>query len=152
MVTITKVEEFTKKNGKKGWKFFLSDGKDGFITNDKPWEYKKDELVDYSLEVRKTPNGGEYNLLTLTRVGDTMNTPHPQAKEPTPQSEERLPPANKAELSPLELLQLKVELRKRVIQVIGEVAAAGRIEPKDMAEYYNEFYLATDASLDELCK
>jgi len=149
MVTITKVEEFTKKNGKKGWKFFLSDGKDGFISNDKPWEYKEGETVNYSLEVKKTGTG-EYNVFTLTRVDADTATSQPN---PTPTKQtEGAPPAKKAELTPLELLQLKVELRKRVIQVIGEVASAGRIEPKEMAEYYNEFYLATDASLDELCE
>jgi len=149
MVTINKVEEFTKRNGKKGWRFFLSDGKEGFITNDKPWEYQEGEKVDYTLEVKKSPKG-EYNLFTLTRVGEEIKEQSAPPQEPT----ETKSAASRAKVSltPAELLSLKISLRKEVIRVIGQAAASGHIEPKEMPDYYNDFYLATDASLDELCE
>jgi len=148
MATIKHVKEGKRKNNnKKYWVFTMDDGTEGFSHKDNPeapWEYKEGDEVDFVAE-----KDGEYTLLRFIRKGE--------AKEPSTRTQEAdthedTPPMQKIELGGIELLQLKMQLRRDVIKVIGEVAAAGRIEPKEMAEYYNEFYLATDASLDELCK
>jgi len=48
--------------------------------------------------------------------------------------------------------EMKCDLRAAVIKTLGTVAAAGKIEPKEMVEYFNEFYPAVDLSIDVLSK
>lgn len=142
MSVITKVEEKKKANGKKTWIFTMDDGTEGFCHKDNPeapWEYKEGDMVNFTVEKQK-----DYNLLLFTRVGETAT--QPKAEEP------KVSESGRASLTNGELISLKMQLRKEVVQVIGQVASAGRIEPKDMPEFYNMFYLATDASIDELCK
>ena len=137
MATIKHVEEFKKSNGKKTWKFTMDDGTEGYSHPDnaeKPWEYKEGDVLNVKVENKET-----YNLLHFTR-GET------------PPKDDRTPPPPKVELGKDRLIEFKMQLRRDVIRTIGVAASAGRIEPKEMAEYYNEFYMATDASVDELCK
>ena len=142
MATITNVEKIESTyNGKKktSYKFTLDDGKVGYVSNDKPWEFKQGDNVDYTLEVKKSSKG-EYNLFTFKVGGNTTQS------TPTPQN------APQAAKTPNDryFAELKFQLRRDVIKTIGEVAAAGRIEPKEMKEYYIDFCVATDSSIDDL--
>lgn len=143
MTTIKNVNEFTKKNGKKGWKFVLDDGTEGFITNDSPWEYKAGDQVSYTVADK-----GTYKLLTLTRIGEA-----PQAQETKPTSaptktiaDAKLPQSESIGVKTIQ--EMKHEARIEVISVLGKLASEGKIEPKEIPEFFNEFYPVVDLSYD----
>jgi len=143
MAQITKVDKIESEfKGKKktSYKFTLDDGKVGYASNDKVWEFKEGDPVSYTVEIKKSSKG-EYNLFTFTRAGEQPSAP--PAQQPKPQEQ-------KTNFGNNDLLRFKVDLRIAVLRTIGEVAAAGRIEPKEMVDYYNTFYPAADASIDEL--
>ena len=149
MTTIKEVKEFKKANGKKGWVFVLDDGKEGFITNDKPWEYEAGQSVDYTLEVKKKSNGETYNLITFTTPN---NQPvQQQSKNVGEQLSEKF--ANPAYFKqPKSYDEMKCDLRVAILQSLGVIVAAGKIEPKEITTYFNDIYPALDLSIDDLSK
>jgi len=126
----------------------------GFFEYKGDAQFKEGDEVEYNATEEKTKGGKKIFKLTMGKTSQ-VNAPRGENKPPLDiktDTKTDIPPKEKLSLTKEELVDIKVQLRKEVIRVIGEVAAAGRIEPKEMAEYYNEFYLATDASIDELCK
>jgi len=148
MTKIKEVNEFKKPNGKKGWVFILEDGKEGFITNDKPWTYEAGQEVSYTLEVKKKSNGDEYNLFTF---GGKDTATQATSLEETP-TKRATPSYGLYSAQPKSYDEMKCDLRVAVINTLGVVAAAGKIEPKEMVDYFNEFYPAVDLSIDVLGK
>ena len=116
----------------------FEDEKWGFFEYGGDAQFKEGDEVEYTATEEKTKGGKKIFKLTMKKVSQT-DTPLPDK-----------PP--KVEFGKDKLVEFKMQLRRDVIRTIGVAASAGRIEPKEMAEYYNEFYMATDASVDELCK
>jgi len=82
MTKITHVEEFTKpQTGKKGWKFTI-DGKEGYISNDKPWTFKEGDDVSYTIEDK-----GTYKIFTLTRETSPNTGKYSSETTPPPHTE-----------------------------------------------------------------
>ncbi len=144
MTTIKNVEEFKKQNGKKSWKFTLDDGVVGYITNDKPWEYKAGEQVTYTVEDK-----GTYNLLPLTRVATALTT-SPPASAPPPQQGKISPPDTSAIATTKSFSEMKFEGRLVCIKLAVECILQGKMERKEATEAFSEWVSVLDASIDEL--
>jgi len=143
MTKIKEVNEFTKSNGKKGWRFILDDGKEGFISNDKPWEYKAGDEVTYTMEVKKTAKG-EYNIFTFGAAGAT---PPPQQ---TTQSLVAQSPAGI--LTPTGLSSMKFEGRLKCIQLAHDTYLAGKLDDNEAKNHCREWVVLADALIDDLAK
>ena len=149
MTKIKEVKEFTKSNGKKGWRFILDDGKEGFISNDKPWEYKEGDEVSYTMEVKKTAKG-EYNIFTFGVAGATTEQPQQTKNVGEMLSDKFADPSYFKQ--PKSYDEMKCDLRVAIIQSLGVIVAAGKIEPKEIPTYFNDIYPALDLSIDDLSK
>jgi len=142
MAKITKID-VSEYQGKKSYKFTLDNGQTGYSASDsdrKPWDYKEGESITVVKTEVKKGKKGDYNNFTFKVGGNTTQS------TPTPQN------APQVAKTPNDryFAELKFQLRRDVIKTIGEVAAAGRIEPKEMKEYYIDFCVATDSSIDDL--
>ena len=148
MSTIKNVEEFTKKNGKKSWKFTMDDGVVGYITNDKPWEYKSGEAVSYTVEDK-----GTYKLLTLTRFSGEKEACPPQDKPNLPISkpvETRSPSGGS--ITPLEVFKAKTEANLRVMEVVLNAFFDGKTDNLKSVEKFNEWKVIMGNTVDELAR
>lgn len=156
MATIKKVEEFKKANNKKSWKFTMDDGTQGYShpnNPEKPWEYKEGDKVDVKIE-----NKGTYNLLIFTRIQQTPTQTDvipPPKSPPMSQTEEekfKINPPLQQDWGKMSFDEMKFELRKELIGTLGQIVVAGKIETKELTEFYNEIYPALDLSIDVLKK
>ena len=148
MAKIKEVHEFTKSNGKKGWRFILDDGKEGFISNDKPWEYKEGQEVSYTLAVKKKSNGEEYNIFTFGAVG----TPVTQQSASTPQSSPPTPNLNIPRAPVKGLTDLKFEGKMKCLQLAHDTYLAGKLDDNEAKNHCREWVVLADALIDDLAK
>ncbi len=152
MTKIKNVEEKLKDNGKKSWKFTLEDGVVGYITNDKPWEWKAEEEVTYTKQEKKTPNGS-YNLLTLTRVA---STPPTQSSQPPSQQKQELKegeillPSTKGFEHAKTLQEMRFESRVHCLKLAVKCYLGRGIEYDKVGTYFNEWVALMDTAIDEL--
>ena len=149
MSKITHVEEFTKNNGKKGWKFTIDGTVTGYISNEKPWEYKEGEDVSYT-----TVDKGTWKLLTLTRLSGTP-APPPQQQAPAPSTPPTpvgnvTPPDTTKISSAKSFTEMKFEGRVVCIKLAIECILQGKFERPEALEAFAEWITVLDASIDEL--
>jgi len=132
MAKIIKVEEIKSTwqgKEKTSYKFHLDDGKEGFVANKSPWEFKEGESVTYTTEVKQSSKG-EYNLFTFTRPSGTPAPPLP----PTDHQ-----PATKPPLLPTApILQLKANATVKAMEFVVDAFIADKITWDKIKEYHKE--------------
>ena len=114
-------------------------------------ELVKGELVGYTVEEKTNKKGGKYNLLTVTKLSGAVAQSE-AVTTPATELKTDVEPSTRPEWHSKSFVEMKFELRRDVIETLGRCAAAGRIEPKEMVEYFNDFYPAVDLSIDVLAK
>lgn len=147
MATIKNVEEFTKKNGKKSWKFTMDDGTQGYVTNDKPWEYKQGEQVSFTVEDK-----GTYKLLTFTRLsGAPVSQP--------PQNTPNLPPKSVSQtlsphsgITPLDKFREKCRSKNKLMKVIVGALTSGNVDSIRALQLFNEWRIIMENGVDEIAR
>ena len=149
--SVVKEAYVTDFQGKKSYSAKMEDDIFGYYNVKKYGELVKGELVNYTIEVKKNRKGDNYNLFTITKLSGTATQSDAGAvKETEPKTD--VEPSTRPEWHSKSFLEMKFELRRDVIETLGRCAAAGRIEPKEMVEYFNDFYPAVDLSIDVLAK
>jgi len=144
--TIKNIEAKTFQGKVTGHTITLSDGTQGYLNGkgSSP-DLKVGDEVSFSIEIKKNKKGGDYNLLTLQKITSQSGTAVSTPAQPATVSKPSLgSPDDKY------FLDAKIQLRRDVLKTIGEVAATGKIEPKEIVDYFNTFYPAMDASIDDL--
>ena len=146
MAKITNIEDKTYQGQVTGHVITLDNGTTGYLADKVSDVVKEGDNVDCQLEVKKNKQGGNYNLLTLKIV--QAGAPSSQATTPS----QVLPPTRPISGMYSErtkgIAEMKHEARIAVIEVLGRLASEGKIEPKSITEYFNEFYPAVDLSYD----
>ena len=143
MAIIKNVEEFTKTNGKKSWKFTMDDGVVGYISNDKPWEYKTGESVSYTIADK-----GTYKVLTFTRLPASTPTQGAVAPTPvfTPVPQSQLPkpfPHVGGGVSALDIFNAKLEMNKSIFEAVLQQLADGKFDDaraSEKLEFYRNYF------------
>ena len=148
VVKAARVSEF---NGKKSYSATMEDDTSGYYDVKQCGELAKGELVSYTVEVKQNKKGGNYNLLAVTKLSGAATQSDAGAITAT-EIKTDVEPSTRPEWHSKSFLEMKFELRRDVIETLGRCAAAGRIEPKEMVEYFNDFYPAVDLSIDVLAK
>ncbi len=120
MAKIKSVEEFTKTNGKKSWKFTMDDNTVGYTTNEKPWEYKEGDEVSVKVE-----NKGKYNLLTFTRLGGSAPTP---ASTPEKEASATPPMSSAKYTSQRSIKEWKAQAAIDAMGFMVDAVATGKID------------------------
>ena len=153
VVKEARVSEF---NGKKSYSATMEDDTSGYYDVKQCGELTKGELVSYTVEVKQNKKGGNYNLLTVTKLSGAAATQGVTTQSDggitTTELKTDVEPSTRPEWHSKSFMEMKFELRRDVIETLGRCAAAGRIEPKEMVEYFNDFYPAVDLSIDVLSK
>lgn len=146
---MTTIKTITKKtfNNKDSYTVELSDGRTGYLSEkDSDPNLQNGEAVEATLEVKKNKQGKDYNLFTLKRVQPSSTAP---SQEQAPAKELTLPNLtnfNKAKT----VEDMKFEARKYVLKLVVSLVLAGKLELKDVKEYYTDWTSMSDASIDEI--
>jgi hypothetical protein len=158
MSKITVLEAKTYQGKPSGFKVTLDNGTTG---NMQEKESDKGLRVGDEVNVTLIPYtskaGVTSNLLGLRLVNGGQVSGQVGGQATPPVSSLVTPPPARANVSPLysavkSIKEMKHESRLKVLETLGILAAAGKIEPKDIIEFYNEFYPALDLSYDVLDK
>ena len=148
METTIKTLEGKEWDGKMKYTVTLADGTTGYLQDESDTGLKEGDTVSAEIKVytaKKT--GNKSNLITLKRSTGTQAT----SLEETP-TKKATPSSGLYSAQPKSYDEMKCDLRVAVINKLGELAAVGKIEPKEIVEYFNEFYPALDLSIDVLGK
>ena len=150
MTKITKIEDKTYQGKVTGHIITLADGTNGYLTDKVSDNVKVDDDVFCTTEVRKNSKGGEYNLLTLRLAQQTAVQSTPQSAQPvtTPAS---IPDSTRpSDWGAKTIPQMKFEARLDVIELVTRLLLGGKIEIKEAKEYYNEWVVMVDTTIDEI--
>ncbi len=149
MAKITKIEttSFTK-DGKTSisYKATLADGNVGFFNPKTPDEFKENDDVSYTA-VDKTGKKGAYKVFTFTKSEPQhQNAPEQPQKSPTIIPSSQRP----SEWGAKSIADMKFEARLDVIELVTRLLLAGKIELKEAKEYFTEWVVMVDTSIDEI--
>jgi hypothetical protein len=136
-----------------GFKVVLEDGTEGNLSEkDSDKDLKNGDEVEVTISDYISKTGKHSNLFAIKR--SVSETPQKEFKTETKSPIETVIPLSTRLERPntKSFIEMKHELRRDLIETLGRIAAAGRIEPKEMVDYYNEYYPAIDLSIDVLSK
>ena len=152
MAKIKFLEQKTYLGKPSGFKVTLDTGVSGNLE-----EKSSDQGLQVGEEVAVTlipytsKAGKQSTLIGLRRA--QAGTPVQQVQQPiinTPQPAPAM--AQATNTAPItggkSIVEMKHDSRIAVIEVLGKLACEGKIEPKAITEYFNEFYPAVDLSYD----
>jgi len=141
MAKIKQIETIKGYQGKSdSYKIHLVDGKVGYLDTSASDTIREGDDITYSVTKTGTGKNGPWEQWAC-KLTTGAALPQQELSEETSR-----PIANTV------YDQMKCDLRVAVIKTLGVVAANGKIEPKEMVEYFNEFYPAVDLSIDVLRK
>lgn len=152
MAKITALEQKTYLGKPSGFRVTLDTGASGNLE-----EKSSDQGLQVGEEVAVTlipytsKAGKQSTLIGLRRA--QAGAPVQQAQQPVSnvQTPQIAPPraSNTALITGGKgIVEMKHESRIAVIEVLGKLASEGKIEPKDITEFFNQFYPAVDLSYD----
>lgn len=153
MATIKKVDVTKSEyNGKEktNYKFTLSDGKIGFVSN-KPWEFKEGDEVNYTTEVKKSPKG-EYNLFTFVRIQGSAPapTPAPSPNKETKQSFDRPMTPPTGAMPSVDIRLLKVDAAKTALEIVMENYRVEKVKPEEVTTKFKEAAILLYNEIDDI--
>ena len=136
--------------GKMKYTVTLADGTVGYLQDKSDEGLKEGDAVIATIEEYTSKAGKKSNLITLTRGVATQGTPQPPKNIGELLSEKFTDPSYFKQ--PKSYDEMKCDLRVAIIQSLGVIVAAGKIEPKEITTYFNDIYPALDLSIDDLSK
>ena len=154
MAKITKLVG-NEYQGKTNYTVTLSDGTVGYL-QDKTSDagLKEGDSVNATIENYTSKAGNQSKLVSLRRALG-VQTPTPQSTTSPSNTQPPIlssPDGCYTSRRVMTIDEMKHEARIEVIKVIGALSREGKIEPKEMPEFFNEFYPAVDLSYDVLFK
>ena len=149
--TTIKTLEGKEWDGKMKYTVTLADGTVGYLQDESDTGLKEGDAVTAEIKVytaKKT--GNKSNLITLKKSVATQGTSQ-QSKNVGEQLSDKFadPTCFK---QPKSYDEMKCDLRVAILQSLGVIVAAGKIEPKEITTYFNDIYPALDLSIDDLSK
>ena len=129
----------------KAWGFYEYTGESIFGVGDE---------VEYSIETKATTKkdgtkGKDVKIVTIAEP--PSKTALQQSKNIGEQLSDKF--ADPAYFKqPKSYDEMKCDLRVAILQSLGVIVAAGKIEPKEITTYFNDIYPALDLSIDDLSK
>ena len=136
--------------GKMKYTVTLADGTVGYLQDKSDDGLKEGDAVTATIEEYTSKAGKKSNLITLTRRAATQDTPQQSKNVGEQLSEKFADPAYFKQ--PKSYDEMKCDLRVTILQSLGVIVAAGKIEPKVITTYFNDIYPALDLSIDDLSK
>jgi len=153
MAKITKVEvkESTYQGKvKKSYLFTLDTGEVGYA-NDKPWDFKEGDIVDYKKEVKKSAKG-EYNLFTFTRGGqETPKTPQNFLPNTPVVPQAKLSPSG-GMITPLDVFNAKCAFIRELFPAVLEGLFAGKVDNIRAMAMLDEYFAKGGLMIDEIAR
>jgi hypothetical protein len=146
MAKITKIDVKTSTyqgKEKKSYLFTLDDGVGGFLSNNNPESFREGDEVTYTKEVKKSGQGKDYNVLTLT-LGGGSNTP-PANPAPRPQA-----PAPVVVPQEATVLKMKFESRMKCLELAHNAYLSGKLDDKEALEHCVAWVAVADGLINEI--
>lgn len=147
VVKEARVSEF---NGKKSYSATMEDDISGYYDVKQCGELVKGELVSYTVEVKTNKKGGNYNLLTVTKLTGTATTQSDASAITATEPKPSLEPSTMEWRGAKNIIDMKFEARLHLIELITRLLVAGKIEFTEVKAYYNEWLSMVDGAIDEL--
>lgn len=146
MAKITKLVG-NEYQGKTNYTVTLSDGTTGYL-QDKTSDsgLKEGDEVIATVEDYTSKAGKQSKLVSLRRVQGEI-TPSNASLQQT-NTPIQVTKGNTLPIGSKTIAEMKHDSRIAVIEVLGKLASEGKIEPKEMTEFFNQFYPAVDLSYD----
>jgi len=107
------------------------------------------DTVEFEVEKKTFDSGKSMNFIRIKGVLGSQPPNEETARNSTPTPQ---PTSGLYTSAPKSYNEMKSDLRGDLIAMLGTLAVAGKIEPKEIVEWFNDLYPAIDLSIDVLSK